>query len=87
MIGRDFVITGLLVTLLLSLAGCAYDQAKPTPVEGLSTACIEPRPQICTMDYTPVCAELVNGEVKTYSNGCSACADANVVSHRPAACE
>ena len=78
-------ITVLQVILLLSLFGCAGNQ--PTPIDGLQTACVEPRPQICTMDYTPVCAELVNGEVKTYSNGCSACADATVVSHRPAACE
>ncbi len=85
MIGRGFTITGLLATLLLSLFGCAGGQSKP--IDGLQTACIEPRPQICTMDYTPVCAGLVSGEVKTYSNGCSACADVNVVSHRPAACE
>jgi hypothetical protein len=87
MTGRGFAINGLLVTLLLSLFACAGGQPKPTPKDGLQTACIEPRPQICTMDYTPVCAALVSGQEKTYSNGCSACADVNVVSHRPAACE
>jgi hypothetical protein len=42
--------------------------------------CEEPRPQICTMDYRPVCGTLSDGSVKTYANGCGACGDANVVS-------
>jgi predicted small lipoprotein YifL len=77
----------LLLSILLSLAACATGPLKPVPVDGRMTACVEPRSQICTMDYTPVCAELKSGELKTYSNACSACADLNVVSHRPAACE
>ncbi len=85
MISRGVVTSALLVTLTLSVFGCASGQ--PKALDGPQTACIEPRPQICTMDYTPVCAALVSGEDKTYSNGCSACADVNVVSHRLAACE
>jgi hypothetical protein len=73
MISRGFVITALLVISLLSLFGCVGGQSKP--IDGLQTTCIAPRPQICTMDYTPVCARLENGELKTYSNACSACAD------------
>jgi hypothetical protein len=60
--------------------------------------CTEPRPQICTMDYTPVCATRDNGtrcattpcestETATYANACSACADPAVMYHLPAACE
>lgn len=51
-----------------------------------ATVCEDPRPQACTMDYTPVCATLADGSVKTYSNGCGACADANVSSWVADAC-
>lgn len=37
------------------------------------TPCTEPRPEICTQQYTPVCATLRDGSSKTYSNSCSAC--------------
>jgi len=51
-----------------------------------ATICEDPRPQVCTMDYTPVCATLQDGSVKTYPNGCGACADANVKSWVADAC-
>jgi len=50
-------------------------------------ACPEPRPQICTQDYRPVCAKLRDGSFKTYSNGCTACTDPGVLGHREGACE
>lgn len=40
--------------------------------------CEEPRPQVCTMEYVPVCATLATGGEKTYANGCAACSDAGV---------
>lgn len=49
--------------------------------------CTEPRPEICTMDYQPVCASLASGSYKTYSNGCSACSDLSVISYRDGMCE
>ena len=49
--------------------------------------CLEPRPQICTREYIPVCASLMDGAMKTYPSGCTACSDANVVSYRPDQCE
>lgn len=48
--------------------------------------CTEPRPQMCTMDYRPVCAELAGGGAKTFSNGCSACSDAKVTGYRDGVC-
>jgi len=50
------------------------------------TRCTEPRPEICTMQYLPVCANLKDGSAKTYSSGCSACSDVNVVSYMPEEC-
>jgi hypothetical protein len=50
-------------------------------------SCPEPRPQICTQEYRPVCAKLQDGGFKTYSNGCSACTDPSVTGYREGACE
>ncbi len=54
--------------------------------KGKNTVCTEPRPQICTMQYVPVCATLKNASVKTYASDCSACSDSNVISYKPDAC-
>ena len=54
--------------------------------------CKSPRPELCSMDYNPVCATRDNGvrcvttpcastETATYSNGCSACSDKKVYSY------
>lgn len=64
---------------LLTLGACASSGDKSMPEAG-ATVCQDPRPQVCTMDYRPVCATLGDGSTRTYSNGCSACADANVTS-------
>ena len=49
--------------------------------------CPETRPQICTHEYRPVCAELQDGSLKTYSNGCTACSEPAVTGYREGACE
>ena len=67
-------------------------------VQVTGKTCPEPRPQMCTRDYRPVCATRDTGvrcvtnpcpstEEKTYGNACSACADHNVISYRNGACE
>ena len=70
--------------LLSSLGACSVNSNTTDP--GM-TLCTEPRPQICTQDYRPVCAKLKNGNLKTYANGCTACSDANVISYINNACE
>lgn len=87
-----------LIALTLSLTACASPnlstESKTTPE---LTLCPEQRPQICTMDYRPVCATRDTGircvtapcpstEQKTYSNTCSACADVKVIGHIPDEC-
>lgn len=72
---------GLMITIAcLSLGACASTSANKSTISAGATVCEDPRPQICTMDYRPVCATLEDGSTKTYSNGCGACADANVSS-------
>lgn len=65
------------------LTACATKADIP---EG-QTACVEPRPEVCTMNYMPVCATQNTEEYKTYSNACSACADSKVVSYAEHACK
>jgi hypothetical protein len=59
--------------------------------------CTEPRSQVCTRDYRPVCATRDTGircitapcpssEQRTYSNGCEACSDPKVLQHVEGAC-
>ena len=70
--------------LALTLIGGCATTASEQVAEG--QACEEPRPQVCTADYRPVCASLADGSRKTYSNGCSACGDAAVASWSEGAC-
>jgi hypothetical protein len=87
-----------LIALTASLTACASPsiptESKATPE---LTLCPEQRPYVCTMDYRPVCATRDTGircittpcpssEQKTYSNACSACADAKVIGHIPDEC-
>ena len=77
---------GLAVPLLIvSLYACAGKA--PIDAGAGEALCQDPRPEVCTMEYDPVCARLADGGNGTRSNACTACADAAVVSYRPGACE
>ena len=70
-----------LILLMFGLAAC-----KSQSTANLET-CEDPRPQICTMIYAPVCAADDQGSRKTYASGCNACADATVVGYEKGDCE
>ena len=63
----------------LMAAACSTAQTE-------AVECKEPRPQICTMDYTPVCGMHKDHSAKTYSNGCGACSNARVISWTKGEC-
>ena len=85
----------LLFTMMFAIlmSGCnTVDQKQAGVVE-----CKDPRPEMCTQHYDPVCATRDNGvrcvttpcdstETATYSNGCMACADPAVFYHIKGAC-
>ena len=81
------VMTALLACFIT--AACAQSSAVEETVSSrpVLVACEEPRPQLCTMQYDPVCVLTGNSQYKTYSNACSACSDASVSGHTPGACE
>jgi hypothetical protein len=76
----------LMPGLVVLVSACATTPSDGPAMGTAAQACEEPRPQVCTMDYRPVCARLSDGSVKTYSNGCSACGDASVSSWTEGAC-
>lgn len=49
--------------------------------------CTDPRPEICTMEYRPVCASGLSGEPTTFSSACSACSDQKVLHYKIGECE
>ncbi len=79
----------LLLYPCLILIGCSTvaETKNIKTSESKITICKDPRPQICTLNYLPVCATTKNEKEKTYANGCTACSDKTVVSYREGACE
>lgn len=83
------------VILILLLAGCGTSpppapapppEPEPVPVESLLVQCSSPRPQVCTMEYNPVCAQRADGAASVYSSPCNACADDSVTGYLPGVC-
>ncbi|KGE04472.1 hypothetical protein [Pseudohaliea rubra] len=72
--------------LALALGGCAAPR-DPAPASDPVTACTEPRPQVCTMVYDPVCATLYAGGRADYASPCNACADDAVAAWERGSCE
>lgn len=74
-----------IVCLCILVSSCALPGARTLP-DG-ATACGEPRPQMCTMDYRPVCGLRHAAADRTYGNACAACADPDVIAHVPGVCD
>jgi len=74
-----------IAAVCLMLGACAFGGEKTMSVAD-ATICEDPRPQVCTMDYRPVCGTHKEGSVKTYPNGCGACSNPDVTSWVEGAC-
>lgn len=74
------------LALAFALPACAQQPPATPPAPPGQVTCTQPRPEVCTKDFRPVCGTRRDGTRRTYGNGCSACADQNVVSHIPGPC-
>ena len=77
----------LLLILVTGYSVAKEDAADDSVSTKEFTLCPEPRPQMCTREYRPVCGTLNDDTQKTYANGCTACSDPKVKGHFPGACE
>ncbi len=81
------VIVGIiLISISYTNIGCVTS-SKDISKENSYIQCEEPRPEICTMEYLPVCGKLIDGSLKTYGSGCSACSDKKVTGYKPGPCQ
>lgn len=81
----------LLATLLAAAALLTTGCKSPAPIDELTTTCTDPRPQVCTFQYNPVCAlepgtAKNNWQWKTHGNGCSACSQPAVLGYKQGEC-
>jgi len=71
-----------IMTLCLLLSACQSTAIK----QDLQTNCPDLRPQMCTMDFKPVCGVFSEGTTKTFSNACTACSDKNILGFQEGKC-
>jgi hypothetical protein len=86
---------------LTACQSTSQDQQNTVPDKPhqITTACADPRPEFCTRDYRPVCAQADTGvrcvkapcpearEWKTFGNACTACSDETVMGYKEGECE
>ena len=58
-VSRCFGLAAATIALAAPIAASAQDLVQ----------CLEPRPQICTQEYLPVCANLKDNTKQTYATG------------------
>jgi hypothetical protein len=69
----------------LFLYACESAQKSTIPLTEF-TECKDPRSEMCTREYRPVCAKRDTGEWVTKGNSCTACADPKVHGYTKDAC-
>jgi len=69
----------------LSLYSCAHTHDSLDDKK--LTQCVKPKSQVCTKEYKPVCGFEADGNYRTFSNACTACATAEITSYDDGACK
>ena len=83
----------LVPVIILSVSCASYsqkddqkDDKKVEPGALDLIICKNPRPEICTREYDPVCGTLKDGSTKTGATGCTSCSDPEIVGYKKGAC-
>ncbi len=79
----------LLLSVCLLTVACTPSTAKKEMHEPGALdliLCEEPRSQVCTREYKPVCATSQNGNSQTGSTACTACSDLSVKGYKMGEC-
>ncbi len=83
----------LVCCVAVLVTACGFGgRAEPAPIvgssasQGTGNACGDPRPQVCTMEWAPVCANTLAGATKQYASACNACADDQVSGYQAGEC-
>ena len=90
------IVVGI-IFIILGIAGCETATVDTSADITIDTECQDPRPDMCTEEYRPVCALRDTGvrcvttpcpsaEWKTYGNACAACSDTDVMGYRLEEC-
>ncbi len=79
------------IVLTLAISACSSsseieEAASSIELPESASMCQEPRPQVCTMIYKPVCAYDKAGSTNTEASDCSACAKADVIAYTDGEC-
>ena len=80
------ILSVLVVFCLMGCAAVTEEQQSTLRENKKLIICTDPRPEVCTMDYRPVCGERKDGSLKTYANGCNACSDHEVIEYIEGEC-
>ncbi len=88
---NTIIIVTAIIILSWSIVGCTGvgndANSENKLADKVVTSCVEPRPQLCTREYNPVCALHDDGRMTTASTACTACTDSMVSGYYPGACE
>lgn len=63
---------------------CSCDTEIPT--QDVDNSCMDPRPEVCTKEFVPVCGLKSDKSLKSYPNKCTACADKMVIGYNKGEC-
>ena len=79
---KQQILLSALLSTFFFLSACSYNKEKPVA----KTMCTEPRPEICTMQYDPVCGIHTDNTTKTYASDCTACSNKDVTGYNAGEC-
>ncbi len=77
-----YKLISILIVALVSLSqlSCATNHNHDAMDYGELVSCTSPKPEACTREYKPVCGFEADGNHRTFSNACTACASPEVTS-------